>query len=61
MENEATLRQPGEAFDAYMQRVVETQQATMMQEGMQAMGKAYKDGTKAPEKGSAAEELMKVA
>lgn len=36
-ENEATLRQPGEAFDAYMQRVVETQQATIMQGGFDAV------------------------
>lgn len=40
-ENEATLRQPGEAFDAYMQRVVETQQATMMQGGFDAIAGNY--------------------
>lgn len=40
-ENEATLRQPGEAFDAYMQRVVETQQATMMQGGFDAVAGNY--------------------
>lgn len=41
VENEATLRQPGEAFDAYMQRVVETQQATMMQGGFDAIAGNY--------------------
>ena len=40
-ENEATLRQPGEAFDAYMQRVVETQQATIMQGGFDAVAGNY--------------------
>lgn len=40
-ENEATLRQPGESFDAYMQRVVETQQATIMQGGFDAVAGNY--------------------
>jgi len=40
-ENEATLRQPGEFFDAYMQRVVETQQATIMQGGFDAVAGNY--------------------
>ena len=40
-DNEAMLRQPGEAFDAYMQRVVETQQAIMMQGGFEAAAGNY--------------------
>ena len=40
-ENEATLRQPGESVDAYMQRVVETQQATIMQGGFDAVAGNY--------------------
>ncbi len=40
-ENEATLRQPGESFDAYMQRVVETQQATIMQSGFEGAAGNY--------------------
>lgn len=40
-DNEAMLRQPGEAFDAYMQRVVEMQQATMMQGGFDAIAGNY--------------------
>jgi murein DD-endopeptidase MepM/ murein hydrolase activator NlpD len=40
-ENEATLRQHGESFDAYMQRVVETQQATIMQGGFDAVAGNY--------------------
>lgn len=40
-DNEAMLRQPGEAFDAYMQRVVELQQATIMQGGFEAVAGNY--------------------
>jgi murein DD-endopeptidase MepM/ murein hydrolase activator NlpD len=40
-DNVAMLRQPGEAFDAYMQRVVEMQQATMMQGGFDAIAGNY--------------------
>jgi murein DD-endopeptidase MepM/ murein hydrolase activator NlpD len=38
---EAMLRQPNEAFDAYMQRVVETQQATIMQSGFEGAAGNY--------------------
>lgn len=34
-DNEAMLRQPGEAFDAYMERVAQTQQAIIMKSGFQ--------------------------
>lgn len=40
-DNEAMLRQPGEAFDAYMQRVVEAQQGIMMQGGFDAVAGNY--------------------
>jgi len=39
--NEPMLRQPGEAFDAYMQRVVETQQAIIMQSGFEGAAGNY--------------------
>lgn len=39
--NEAMLRQPGEAFDAYMQRVAETQQAIIMQGGFEGAAGNY--------------------
>lgn len=40
-DNVAMLRRPGEPFDAYMQRVVEMQQATMMQGGFDAIAGNY--------------------
>lgn len=40
-DNEAMLRQPGEAFDAYMQRVVETQQSIIMQSGFEGAAGNY--------------------
>lgn len=40
-EDEATLRQPGEAFDAYTQRVVQTQQAIIMQSGFEGAAGNY--------------------
>lgn len=40
-DNEAMLRQPGEGFDAYMQRVVETQQAIIMQSGFEGAAGNY--------------------
>ena len=39
--NEAMLRQPGEAFDAYMQRVGETQQAIIMESGFEGAAGNY--------------------
>lgn len=39
--NEAMLRQPGEAFDAYMQRVGETQQAIIMDSGFEGAAGNY--------------------
>lgn len=40
-DNVAMLRQPGEAFDAYMQRVVEIQQAIIMQDGFEGAAGNY--------------------
>jgi len=40
-DNEAMLRQPGEGFDAYMQRVAETQQAIIMQSGFEGAAGNY--------------------
>lgn len=39
--NEAMLRQPGEAYDAYMQRVVQTQQAIIMKDGFEGAAGNY--------------------
>ncbi len=40
-DNEAMLRQPGEAFDAYMQRVAQTQQGIIMQSGFEGAAGNY--------------------
>lgn len=40
-DHEAMLRQPGEAFDAYMQRVAELQQAIIMQSGFEGAAGNY--------------------
>lgn len=40
-DNEGMLRQPGEAFDAYMQRVAHTQQSIIMQSGFEGAAGNY--------------------
>ena len=41
IDNEGMLRQPGEAFEAYMQRVAEGQQAIMMSDGFEGAAGNY--------------------